>query len=79
MFYIYRPYSLKNTIKQHMYHAKDPIQYEIQYNSHMDAVTQYVAEKIINYSWNSSKVVITLVSGWIKTKMNAYHFDDNNY
>ena len=92
VFDTYKSNSLKNATREKRRHGKDPIQYQIRDDTNIQHVTMrhllshdqtkadltdYLAVKTLDYSKESSKLVIVSASGHTKSNSNLV-FEDNN-
>lgn len=93
VFDTYKPNSLKSTTREKRRQGKDPIQYQIRDDTNIRhvtmsrflshdqtkaALTEYLAEKTLDYNRESSKLVIVSASG--RTRSNSdLVFEDNNH
>ncbi|KAG1652800.1 hypothetical protein GQR58_026051 [Nymphon striatum] len=94
VFDTYKPDSLKETMRQKRRQGKDPVQYQVHDDTNIKhltmsrflshdktkaALTEYLAEKILDYSRDSPKLVITSASGRTHSNNDTDHFEDNNH
>ncbi|KAG1680871.1 Multidrug resistance-associated protein 1 [Nymphon striatum] len=94
VFDTYKPDSLKETTRQKRRQGKDLVQYQVHDDTNIKhltmsrflshdktkaALTEYLAEKILEYSRDSPKLMITSVSGRTHSNKDTDHFEDNNH
>ncbi|KAG1712215.1 Tyrosine-protein kinase Btk29A [Nymphon striatum] len=94
VFDTYKPDSLKETTRQKRRQGKDPVQYQVHDDTNIKhltmsrflshdktkaALTEYLAEKILDYSRDSPKLVITSASGRTHSNKDTDHFEHNNH
>lgn len=88
----YRADSLKNRTRQKRRKGKDPVQYQVRdetsirhitlsrFLSHTKAnLTEYLAEKTLDYNKDSPKLIITSAAGHTRSNRDVGPFPDNNH
>ena len=94
VFNTYKADSLKSTTRQKRRKGKDPVQYQVRdetsikhitmsrFLSHEQTkadLTEYSAEKTLNYNKDSSKLVINSAAGHTRSNKDVGPFPDNNH
>ena len=94
VFDTYKADSLKSTTRQKRRKGKDPVQYQVRdetsishitmsrFLSHEQTkadLTEYLAEKTLDYNKDSSKLVITSAAGHTRSNKDVGPFPDNNH
>ena len=89
----YKPDSLKKTTREKRQQGQDPIRYQVSDDTNIKHIsmsrflsheqtkadlTEYLAEKTLEYNKDSSKVIIVSAAGHSRSNRNL-HFDDNNH
>jgi len=94
VFDTYRADSLKNRTRQKRLKGKDPVQYQVRdetsirhitltrFLSHDQTkanLTEYLAEKTLDYNKDSPKLIITSAAGHTRSNRDVGPFPDNNH
>ena len=94
VFDTYRADSLKNRTRQKRRKGKDPVQYQVRDETSIRHITlsrllshdqtkayltEYLAQKILDYNKDSPKLIITSAAGHTRSNRDVGPFPDNNH